>query len=139
MYTQEKYSLNLVNSFQIRIVTTLFPLIFHRTEFFFAPNQSVHGKYNMISVWLNKLSKSLFVFYILRVRKFGLKKKIKLVTSNLNKLIHISMINYKIMFDTNNYLSQKYRNDSLKSSCWFPHELIHSQGYFPKYNFSIIA
>ena len=46
----EKSLRNLIKSTRYQIVFTIFRMIWNQTEVRFVPNQSVHGKYNQISV-----------------------------------------------------------------------------------------
>ena len=50
VYTQKSFW-NLIKSNLIQIVYTVFRLIWIQTNVRWVPNQSVQGKYNMISVW----------------------------------------------------------------------------------------
>ena len=56
LHTEESFR-NLVKSNRNQIVFTIFWLIKSQTDVRLFPNQSVHGKYNMISVWFNKIPK----------------------------------------------------------------------------------
>ena len=58
------YTLHTENSFQnlvisnwTQIVFTIFRLIWNQTDIRLVPNQSENGKYNLISGWINKISK----------------------------------------------------------------------------------
>ena len=53
----EKSFLNLIKSTQNQIVFTIFRLICNQTDVRVVQNQSKSGKYNLISVWLNKILK----------------------------------------------------------------------------------
>ena len=53
----EKSFLNLVKLNRNRIVFTIFWLIWRQTEVRWVPNQSENCKYNLISVWFNKIPK----------------------------------------------------------------------------------
>ena len=45
------------------MVFTIFPLIWFQTEVRLDPNQSENGKYNLISVWFNKILKGFLCVY----------------------------------------------------------------------------
>jgi len=51
----EKSFRNLIKSTWNQIVFTIFRLIWFQTDVRLVPNQSVHGKYNLISGWFNKI------------------------------------------------------------------------------------
>ena len=53
-YTQR----NLIKSTRNQIVLTIFLLIWNQTDVCLVRNQSQNGKYNLISIWFNKISKS---------------------------------------------------------------------------------
>ena len=53
----EKSFRNLIKSTWNQIVFTMHRLIWNQTGVRFVPNQSVHGKYNLISVWYNTIWK----------------------------------------------------------------------------------
>ena len=53
LYTQRNH----FKSNRNQIVFTMHQLIRNQTDVCLVPNQSVHGKYNLISVWFNKISK----------------------------------------------------------------------------------
>ena len=53
----EKSFPNLIESNWNQIVVTIFLLIWNQTVIRLIPNQSEKGKYNLISVWFNKISK----------------------------------------------------------------------------------
>ena len=59
----EKYIRNLIKSNQNQIVFTIFWLISNQTDVRLVPNESENGKYNLISVWLNKISKRFLGVY----------------------------------------------------------------------------
>ena len=56
-HTTEKSFRNLIKSTRNQIVFTISRLIWNRTDIRLVPNQSENGKYSLISVWLNKISK----------------------------------------------------------------------------------
>ena len=60
--------INLIKSTRIQIIFTIFLLIWNQTDVILVPNQSANGKYNLISGWLNKISK-IFLCAFLLVRK----------------------------------------------------------------------
>ena len=51
LWTIQKSFRNLIKLNQYQIVFTIFRLIWNQTDVRMIPNQSVHGKYNPISVW----------------------------------------------------------------------------------------
>ena len=53
----EKYFRNFIKSTRNQILFTIFRLIWNQTKVRLVPNQSVNGKYNLISGWSNKISK----------------------------------------------------------------------------------
>ena len=53
----EKTFRNLIKSHRNQIVFTIFQLIWNQTDVRLDPNQSENGKYNLISVRVNKISK----------------------------------------------------------------------------------
>ena len=58
MYTHtEKSFQNLIKSNPIHILFTILKLIWNETDVRLVLNRSENGKYNMISVWLNKIPK----------------------------------------------------------------------------------
>ena len=52
----EKSSRNIIKSNRSNIVLNIFRLIWHQTDFRLVPNQTGNSKYNLISVWFNKIS-----------------------------------------------------------------------------------
>ena len=56
-YRHREYFRNLIKSNWYLIVFTIFWLIWNQTDIHLVPNQLENGKYNLISVWLNKISK----------------------------------------------------------------------------------
>ena len=48
---------NRINSIWNQIVFTILRLIWNQTDVRLVPNQSENGKYNLISVWFNKISR----------------------------------------------------------------------------------
>ena len=60
VHTEKSYR-SLIKSNPNQIVLTIFRLIWNskRTRSFAVPNQSENGKYNVISVWFNKISKKM--------------------------------------------------------------------------------
>ena len=46
----------LLNRILIKFLFTIFRLIWNQTDACFVPNQSVHGKFNLISVWFDNIS-----------------------------------------------------------------------------------
>ena len=59
----EKYFWNLIKSNLNQIVFTIFRLIWNQTNVCLVPNQSENGKYYLISVWFNKISRKKFCVY----------------------------------------------------------------------------
>ena len=59
----EKSFRNLVESTRNQIVFTISRLIWNQTDVRLIQNQSEYGKYNLISVRLNKISKKMIVVY----------------------------------------------------------------------------
>ena len=57
-YTEKSFR-NLINSNWNQIVYTIFRLIWNQTDFRLVTNQSKNGKYNLISVWFNKIPKKI--------------------------------------------------------------------------------
>ena len=57
---------NLIKSKRNQIVFSIFRLIWNQTEVRLVPNPSVRGKYNLISVWYNKISKRFFCVYYVK-------------------------------------------------------------------------
>ena len=57
LYYTEKSFRNLIKSNWNRIVFTMHRLIWNQMEVRLVLNQSENGKYNLISVWFNKISK----------------------------------------------------------------------------------
>ena len=55
----EKSFWNIVKWNQNQIVYTIFPSIWNETDVRLVPNQSVRGKYNLISGWFNKIPKKI--------------------------------------------------------------------------------
>ena len=53
----EEFFRNLIKSTRNQIVFTIFRLIWNQTDVRLVINQSENGKYNLISVWYNKISK----------------------------------------------------------------------------------
>ena len=53
----EKYFPNLITSNRNQIVFTIFRLIWNQTDVRLVPNQLENSKYNLISVWFNKIWK----------------------------------------------------------------------------------
>ena len=67
----EKSFLNLIKSNQKQIVFIIFRLIWHQTDSVrLVLNQSWNGKYNLISVWFNKISKKLYLFVVISGKEF---------------------------------------------------------------------
>ena len=56
LYTK-KFFRNLIKSNRNQIVFTIFRLIWNQSDDRLVPSQSVHGKYNLISVWFNQITK----------------------------------------------------------------------------------
>ena len=56
-YTRAKYFQNLIKPNVNQIVFAIFRLILNQTDVRLVPNQLENGKYNLISLWLNKISK----------------------------------------------------------------------------------
>ena len=57
IHTTGKTFRNFIKSNRNKIVYTILRLISNQTDVRLVPNQSTNGKYNLISVWFNKISK----------------------------------------------------------------------------------
>ena len=85
----EKYFRNLIKSNPNQIVFTMQRLIWIQTDDRLVPNQSVHGKYNLISVWFNKISKSFLCYrtfwHILHILLRNIGNIVLLASTHINK------------------------------------------------------
>ena len=57
VYTRRIFFRNLIESNRIQIVFAIFRLISNQMDIRLVPNQSENGKYNLIPIWFNKISK----------------------------------------------------------------------------------
>ena len=68
----EKSFRNFINSNRNQIVFTMHRLIWNLTEVRLVPNQSRKGKYNLISVWFDKISKIFLCVWMISSRENSL-------------------------------------------------------------------
>ena len=74
----ENFFRNLNKSTRNQIVSTIIRLVWKQTNGGSVPNQSVHAKYNLISVWFNKISKRFLSF-----------QKLNMTRKNSWKILHL--------------------------------------------------
>ena len=72
----EKSFRNLIKSNRNQILFTIFWLIWYQKDVSLVPNQSVHGKYNLISVWFHKISKRFLCVYSFSITAYTKKKTV---------------------------------------------------------------
>ena len=72
MHTEKFFFRYLIRSTRIQIVFTIFRLIWIQTDVHLDPNQwqiqTENGKYNLISVWFNKISEKILCVYAFLAR-----------------------------------------------------------------------
>ena len=56
-YTQRYILEILLNQTEIRLYLPIFQMIYNQEDIRLVPNQSENDKYNLVSVWFNKISK----------------------------------------------------------------------------------
>ena len=96
---------NLIKLTCKQIVFTNFRLIWNQTDVRLVPNQSVHGKYSLISGWFNKFSKRFLCVYILCTQFLRAKFS-----------IHIPITKKCIEINTHRQMSSLYTCKILKNT-----------------------
>ena len=118
----EKSFRNLVKSNRNQIIFTIFRLIWNQTDVHSVPNQRENGKYNLISLWSNKISlcESLYGWIRCWVSMQNiLAEKRVLFSCQIMRIINDRVYNFPFIYEINGF----FFNSRWAGDCEYNHTL----------------